>query len=222
MRIPFFHYTNIENLQSILVNKRIISRDGLKKTGTGFNDVSIDPTQPVRKDKNLWGYIPLFPGFYTYNRSNQFGYYLKQEYDKPIVQNKSFYGTLHKTLRTKMGNNYENIIIFLVKDALIYQFADKGKVRFFKDIAVKPNVPELPVKNRQDLTKCLKQNISEPNISGEVDLQDDSVVSIGCTSDIEAIIVDNQNIFSKVSNIINKFNTCETKPAYFISPLPRN
>lgn len=222
MRIPFFHYTSLDNLPSILINARLVSRSDLNKRGAKFNDVSIDPTQPVREELGLLKYIPLFVGFYTYKNYELKGY-LGKEYDYLMVQNKSFYGTLNKTLQTKMGSSYEKIVILLVNNELVYEFADQGKIRFFTDLAVKrESVREIPIRNRLDLENCLKAGIEGSNISGEIDLFDDGQVSIGCMSDIEAIIVDNDRIKTQVIDIISKYNTRGTTPLTLVTKLPRN
>ena len=144
-------------------------------------------------------------------------------YDDPKVQNKSFYGTLNKTLQTTMGTMYEHIIILLVNDELVYKFADQGKIRFFTDIAVKDTAIECPINNKVNLLKYLEAGIKRPNISGEIDLLDDGQVSIGCTSDIEAIIVDSNKIKGQVEELLTKYNCAKgTTPLTFVSQLPRN
>ena len=221
MRIPFFHYTCLDNLPSILEDARLVSRQGLAKKDSKFSDISIDPVQPVREALGLLDYVPLFAGFYELYRSYELNGYLMNKYDDPKVQNKSFYGTLNKTLQTKMGNNYESIIILLVNDELVYKFADQGKIRFFTDIAVKEHAIERPADNRANLLNCLKAGIEGTNISGEIDLLDDGQVSIGCTSDIEAIIVDNDSIKKQVEEILTNYGgTQETTPLTLVSELP--
>jgi hypothetical protein len=222
MRVPFFHYTCLDSLPSILEDARVASRYWLATNGKEIVDISIDPKQPVRKQRGLLNYIPLFPGFYTLYRGYELNGYLMQEYDDPKVQNKSFYGTLNKILQFKMGVKYGNVIILLVNDELVYNFADQGKVRFFADLAVKPESVEFPINNRSDLVNCLEASISDSNISGEIDLLDDGKLSITCTSDIEAIIVDNDNVRSQVMTALNSCNIGGQLPEVFISELPRN
>lgn len=222
MRIPFFHYTCLDNLPNILKNDRLISRNGLKSKGVEFNDISIDPAQPTREKLGLLEYIPLFAGFYGLYRSYQLNGYLMFLYDDPKVQNKSFYGTLNKTLQTKMGNSYETIIILLINNELVYRFADQGKVRFFTDIAVKDCSSELPIGNREDLINCLSAQIKGTNISGEIDLLDDGKVSIAYPEDIEVIIADNDGIKTKVIEAITKYGPNRHVPLTLISELPRD
>jgi hypothetical protein len=222
LRIPFLHYTSFDNLPHILEDTRLVSRNGLRKNSWDFDDISIDPAQPVREELGLLDYIPLFAGFYELFRSYELNGYLMNHYDDPKVQNKSFYGTLNKTLQPKMGDRYENIIILLVDDEHVYKFADQGKVRFFTDLAVKEYSRELSIDNRADLKKCLEGGIEGTNISGEVDLLDDGVVSVGCMSDIEAIIVDNDRIKAQVLDTVSKYCKKGEVPVTIVSELPRN
>lgn len=222
MRVPFFHYTYLDSLPSILKDGRVVSRYWLAKSRKKFTDISIDSNQPVRERLGLLEYIPLFPGFYTLFRGYELNGYLMQQYDDPKVQNKSFYGSLNKVLQFKKGVNYDNVIILLVNDELVYNFADQGKIRCFSDIAVKPNAHEYAVKNRADLLKLLSGGISGSNISGEIDLLDDGKSSIALSSEIEALIVDNDGVKKQVTTALN---TC-SKPVKliqtFISQLPRD
>jgi hypothetical protein len=167
-------------------------------------------------------YIPLFPGFYTLCRSYELNGYLMKQYDKPKVQNKSFYGSLNKILQVRMGDKYYSVIILLVNDELIYNFADQGKVRFFSDIAIKPSANEIEIKSRADLLKSLREGIDGSNISGEIDLLDDGKVSIACMSDIEALIVDNNEVKEQVITVLSKCNTLGNIPQIFVSELPRD
>lgn len=222
MKIPFFHYTSLDNLASILDDGRLVSRYWLEKNGRQITDISIDPKQPVRKDLGLLEHVPIFPGFYTLFRSYEFNGYLQKSYDDPKVQNKSFYGTLNRVLQAKMGEEYENVIILLVRNDLVYELADQQSVRFFSDIAVKPEADESPVTCRADLDKLLKESIDNSNISGEIDLFDDGKTSIACMSDIEAIIVDSEKMKGKVIATLNKRNKPKQRARIFISELPRN
>jgi hypothetical protein len=222
VRVPFFHYTYLNSLPSILKDARVISRYSLARYRRKFTDISIDPSQPVREQLGLLEYIPLFPGFYTLFRSYELNGHLMQEYDNPKVQNKSFYGSLHKTLQFKADIKYENVIILLVSDELVYNFADQGKVRFFSDIAVKPEAEERIIKNRADLLNSLEEGIGDSNISGEIDLLDDGKVSIACMSDIEALIVDNDEVKKQVMTALSTCNKGGKLPHIFISKLPRD
>ncbi len=220
MRIPFFHYTSLDSFNNILSDGRLISRNGLMAKGKKIVDISIDPTQAKRETLGLTNYIPMFAGFYEKFRSYELNGYLSSEYDSPKVYNKSFYGSLNKTLQNTMGKNYERVIIILVKDELVYRYADAGKVRLFTDIAIKDDAVELPVKSKEDLLIWLKLNIQDSVISAETDVLDDGFISICCTDDIEALIVDNDAIKKETEAIITK---CRKKvPPIFVSPLPRN
>ena len=223
VRIPFFHYTHFDNLPGIVECSRLSSREYLDKKDHKFTDVSIDPSQSIRNILGLLNYIPLFPGFYTKFRGPDFNKYLFENYDNPKVQNKSFYGTLNKTLRKNMDNDYEKIIILLVKDDHVYNFAENGKIRFFTDIAIKPDSKELRISNNECLLQCLANGISDENISGEIDLLDDGRVSIGCPCDVEAIIVDNEEVAGEIESVFLKHGCQKEKiPLIFVSELPRN
>jgi len=221
MKIPFFHYTSLDNLSNILTNGRLVSREGLKQKGAEFVDVSIDPAQTTRQGLGLLNYIPLFPGFHGLYRSYELNRFMTDNYDDPKVCNKTFYGALNKTLQPKMVSSYEKIIIFLVNNELVFKFADYGKIRFFTDIAIRSNSAGMLVRNRKDLEKWLTEGIEGENISGEIDLLDDEV-SIECTSDIEAIIVDNEKIRKKVIDIVNSYKTTGKMPSILVSKLPRD
>lgn len=219
MRVPFFHYTCLDNLPSILKDVRVVSRYCLAKDDKEFTDISIDTNQTGREQLGLTKYVPLFPGFHTLYRGYELNGYLMEQYDNPKVQNKSFYGSLNKILQVRMGDKYDNVIILLVDDELVYNFADQGKVRFFSDIAIKPDAYEIEIKSRADLVKSLREDIKGSNISGEIDLLDDGKVSIAFTSDIEALIVDNDKVEKQVMTALS---TCGKLPRMFISELPRD
>jgi len=222
MRVPFFHYTCLDSLPSILEDARVVSRHWLARNGREFTEISIDPDQQVRDELELLDYVPLFPGFYTLFRGYELNGYLMLEYDDPKVQNKSFYGSLNKVLQVNMGDKYENVITLLVDDELVYNFADQGKVRFFSDIAIKSDAEESVISNRKDLLSCLKAGINDSNISGEIDLLDDGKVSIAFPSDIEALIVDNDEVEKQVMTALGTCNTSRNLPQVFVSELPRN
>lgn len=217
-RIPFFHYTYLDNLQSIVKDGRIISRHGQQRVRKEFVDISIDTEQPVRNRLRLLDYIPLFPGFYALYRGYELNGHLMNHYDAPKVQNKSFYGTLNKVLQFKRGIKYENVIIFLVNDEVVYNLADRGKIRYFSDIAVKPRSVEHKITNRQDLLEVLTAHINDRNISGEVDLLDDGKVSISIPDDIEGMIVDNEEVRKHARRVMGSSRT----PEVWVSELPRD
>lgn len=222
MRVPFFHYTCLDNLSSILKDARIVSRYCLAKYGRRFTDISIDTDQTGREQRGLTKYIPLFPGFYTLYRSYELNGYLMKQYDDPKVQNKSFYGSLNKILQFRMGDKYDTVIILLVNDELVYNFANQSKVRFFSDIAIKPDADEIEIKSRADLVESLSEGIDDSNISGEIDLLDNGKASIACMSDIEALIVDNDNVKKQVVTTLRTCDTLKDFPRIFVSELPRN
>jgi hypothetical protein len=205
----------------MLKDGRVVSRQWLAKSGRKFTDISIDPKQRIRERRGLLEYVPLFPGFYALWRDYELNGYLMHEYDDPKVQNPSFYGSLNKNLQVNMGAKYDTVIVLLVSDELVYNFADQGKVRFFSDIAIKPEVEELPIANRADLLNCLRQHINGSDISGEIDLFDDGKTSVACPSDIEALIVDSDEIGKQVKVVAGACG-CLKLPLIFVSELPRN
>jgi hypothetical protein len=109
-----------------------------------------------------------------------------------------------------------------VNDELVYNFANQGKVRFFSDIAIKPDANETEIKSGADLVKSLREGINDSNISGEIDLLDDGKVSIACTSDIEALIVDNDKVKEQVITALSTCNKLKDLPRILVSELPRN
>lgn len=222
MRVPFFHYTCLDSLPSIIEDARVVSRYWVTRNDRKFTEISIDPDQRVRGDLELLDYVPLFPGFYTLFRGYELNGYLMKEYDEPKVQNKSFYGSLNKVLQVSMGDKYENVIILLVNDELVYNFADQSKVRFFSDIAIKKAAQESLIVNRTELQNCLINNIDDSNISGEIDLLDDGKVSIAFPSDIEALIVDNEEVERQVITTLGTCSASENLPKVFVSELPRD
>jgi hypothetical protein len=119
-----------------------------------------------------------------------------------------------------LGKDYEKIIILMVNNELVYQFADHGRIRFFTDIAIRAESDEVQIKDRSDLENCLKEGTNGSFISGEIDVFDDGKISIGCMCDIEAIIVDNDGIKAKVLDVIAKYN--RNAPLVLVQGLPRN
>jgi hypothetical protein len=162
----------------------------------------------------------MFAGFYELYRDYDFNVYLMNNYDEPKIQNVSFYGSLNKTLQRNLGDNYQNVIIYMVNDEHIYQNADAGKLRAFSNIAIKEDSYELgPINNRAKLIEQLDMYISGQNTKVEVDLLDDCGNSIICMDNIEALIVDNDEIERKVQTIMSR---CGKQCQVFVNSLPRN
>ena len=220
-KVPFFHYTFLDNIDSIISEEQVRSRFCLERLKKSFEDISIDPQQPVRRHKGLDKYIPLFAGFYTLYRGYKLNGYLNRNYDNPKVQNPSFYGSFNETLRHKLGEDYEKVITLLVKERLVYNFADDDKVRLFSNIAVKPDSIEYPVKSQQQLRSKIGECISESNVYCEVDLFDDCKESIKFPSDIEAIIVDNVRVLEETSRKLEDFGPRKNELLLCVSQLPR-
>ena len=221
MRIPFFHYTYLDSLAGIAGDGRIISRGQQARAGKRFTDISIDSRQPVRARLGLLDYVPLFPGFYALFRGYELNGFLMANYDQPKVQNKSYYGSMNKVLQFKKGIEYGNVISMLIKDECIFDLADKGRIRFFADIAVKPGTREYPIRSRKDLSARLAEGISGSNISGEVDLLDDGKTSVAFPSDIEAIVVDSARVGEDVRRLLRQCRGGESARV-FVSEHPRN
>ena len=201
---------------------RVVSRLGQIEAGRNFTDISIDSRQPVRSRLGLLNYIPMFPGFYSRYRGYELNGFLMSNYDEPKVQNKSFYGTFNKVLQFKDGMDYEKVLTLLINDEVVYRRAEEGRVRFFDDIAVKPNAIEVPIANRRELTDALMANISGADISGEVDLLDDGTTSVSFPTDIEAIVVDSERIGLEVGKILRQYSRVQSFPKIFVSEHPRN
>lgn len=215
----------MENLFDIFEKGQIHSRNWMLNKGIDFQDISIDPEQPVREEKGLLDYVPLFIGFYSLWRNSEFNMYLMRYYDKPTrIQNPSFFGSFNKVLRPRLGDLYERVVILLIKSDVIYNFADKGYIRFFTDIAVKPEVEECNCLNKDNLIQNIKDNIiNERNIYCEIDVYDDGIRCISVPSDIEAIIVDNDKIRDElIRDTTSKYgkNILNGIPI-FIKELPR-
>ena len=220
-KVPVFHYTPLDNFYDIISNGQLHSRTWMKEHGTTFQDISIDPDQPVREEKGLLDYVPLFLGFHAlYREDDDLHNHLKNNYDEPKVQNPSFFGALNKTLRERLGASYERIILLLIKWEIIMDFADRGYVRFFTDIAVKPDVEECDCTNSNEFTRNIEENIiDDRNLYGEIDVLDDGEKCICIPSDIEAIIVDNDKIKAELTA---KAGTILRSIPIFVRRLPRH
>jgi len=209
-KVPVFHYTTLDNFYDIISNGQLHSRTWMKEHGTTFQDISIDPDQPVREEKGLLDYVPLFLGFHArYREDYNLHKYLENNYDDPKVQNPSFFGSLNKVLRVKLGKSYERVILLLINWDIITEFADKGYVRFFTDIAVKPDVFECDCNDCEEFLTSIENNIvNGRDIYSEIDVYDDGERCISIPDDIEVIIVDNENIKKELtSNVGNQLVT---------------
>lgn len=219
IRVPFFHYSILESLDDILTAGRLLSRDSLANQGMDFQDISIDHTQRIRQALGLTNYVPMFAGFYTLYREYSFNGYLMNNYDDPKITNVSFYGSLNRTLQQSLGDNYQNVIIFMIDAEHIYRNADEGRIRAFSDIAIKADSYELePITNRDNLLEQLNAYITGQNTKVEIDLLDDGETSIDCLANIEAVIVDNEEIEQQVHATMQK---CRKRCQVFVNPLPR-
>ncbi len=141
------------------------------------------------------------------------------------VYNRSFFGSLNKTLREKMGEDYERVVLLLINGEKINQFADKGYVKFYTDIAIKGDSESVSCLSKDELLGNLNDCIGdEDHLKAELDVFDDGKECILVPEDIEAIIVDNEKILEEVkrelSNLIGAQKIEDIN--FFISPLPRD
>ena len=56
IKVPFFHYTYLDNLYDIIANGQIHSRSWMIKHENEFEDISIDTEQSLRDDMLLLEY----------------------------------------------------------------------------------------------------------------------------------------------------------------------
>lgn len=210
-KVPFFHYTHINNLMKIIKTGQLRSRGVLNKAGSTYQDISIDPEQRVRTSMGLDEYIPLFVGYYSHKRSRSLWKYLRNNYEKPKIQNKRFYGSLHKTLKEKMDADYPNISILLVKFSKLCSSADSDELKYFNDLAIKNETNELHCHCKSDLLSNIKQCITtnprgKYEIVSEVDVLDTPSNYLIFPQDFEAIILNDETRVKKVIHEIKQIH----------------
>jgi hypothetical protein len=221
--IPFFHYTALGNLDGIIQAGAVRSREHIDSVSASFDDISIDPSQSRRVELGLTGYVPAFAGFYARYRGFELNGYLRECYDRPRVQNPSFYGSLNKTLQRRLGRHYAEVVILMIDDELVLQYADQGKLWLFTDIAIKREAEEIEISSREELLTSLSDEINYGCLNCEVDLLDDGEEPIALPGRIEAIIVDNDAVASEVRRrLASVRGSRNTLPEIFVSELPRN
>jgi len=160
LRIPYFHYTSLNNLFKLFRSGQLNSRAWLIDNSPDFEDISIDPDQITRSELGLLDFVPIFPGYIKkYYREPQLHRYLQEFYDEPIVYNRSFYGALNKTLREEQGDNYEEVILLLLNHRKIIDYAEEGYVRYFTNIAIKGESDEMECNSVDDLMSIRCPNI---------------------------------------------------------------
>jgi len=220
-KVPVFHYTPLDNFYEILSHGQLHSRTWLDQNTVTYEDISIDPEQPIRAQKGLLTHVPLFLGFYALWRDNEnYHIHLANNYDDPKIQNPSFFGSLNKILRMRLGESYQRIILLLIKWDVITEFADRGYVRYFTDIAVKPDADEYDCPNSNQLLSNIDGDIEDDrNLKSEIDILDDGKKCIHVPNDLEAIIVDNEEIKSELT--AKAGTELETIPIY-VHSLPRH
>jgi hypothetical protein len=190
--------------------------------GRHFNEISIDPEQEGRSELKLTNYIPLYVGYYRRYCRGEINDYLCHNYDDPVIYNGSFYGSLNKTLRTNLGDDYENIILLLIHNDRIRYHADNDLVRLFNNIAIKSDTIELICNSYDDFNdKVLECKADGERVYCELDILDNNQ-AIRIPDDIEAIIVDNERIKNKIISKISRFDVNLVQQLkFFICPLPR-
>jgi hypothetical protein len=220
VRVPFFHYTHFDNLEKIIDDGMIKSREYKNKEEEGsYKDISINERQEIRKEKGLTDYIPLFAGFYTKWRNYPLNGYLQREYDDPKVQNTVFYGSLNKHIRDKLGEDYESVIIMMIKHNRIYELIDEGNVLLYDTIAIRSDSNELRFSDKDQFLDCLENCIIDSSFECEVDILYDEKNLLRFPDDVEIIIVDNEEIENKVNTMLMKKGY---KIPVYINPLLRD
>lgn len=150
-----------------------------------------------------------------------------REYDKPRLQNKRFYGSLHNTIRDKHPDKYKNIVIIITSFDKVCELADKGNVLLYSDLAIKNDTECLDSHDRnsllENIEKCIEQNDRGGNeLTSEIDLFDDGIKCIDFPNDVEVIIVDNDEVASEISQKITSVlgPQVASRIPIFIDPLP--
>jgi len=150
-----------------------------------------------------------------------------REYDEPRLQNKRFYGALHKTIRNKHPDKYKNVVILITRFEKVCELADQGSVQLFSDLAIKNDSECLDSYNRnsllENITKCIEENDRGGNeLTCEIDLLDDGNNCIDFPNDVEAIIVDSDGVASKITQKITSVlgPLVASKIQIFVDPLP--
>lgn len=226
VKIPFFHYTYLDNLIEIFRDGNLRSRAGLSVQELDYEDISIDPEQNIRKQMGLLEYVPIFPGYFKkYYRQDELDAYLRENYDDPRVYNRSFYGSLNKTLRAKLEEFYEKIVLLLLNHDKIIRYAEEGNVRFFDTIAIKGLADEFVCDCENDLlsnlTDCMGEN---GHLYCEIDIQDEGSGCLLMPEELEMVIVDNYKIRESLLDELKKFMTKEdvNELNIIVAPLPRD
>ena len=215
-KIPFFHYTHLKTISKLLSDGGLMSRDCIKARGGTFRDIAVEVGESKRAHRNLTRSIPMFPGFYSRDRSLQLNMHMWEHYEEPPFSNSSYFGSLNRTLRERMGKEYQNVVSLLLKPQVVRRWADAGRARFFDQIAIKPESREHPAKTAAELEKRILDHIDGYHTYSEVDVLDDCKGTIAFPGDIEVIVVDNADV---KKNVLARLGNDRT--TVLVSPLPR-
>jgi len=225
-RMPYFHYTAIDNLVEMFRSKHLRSRGWLLANARDFEDISIDPEQTRRAELELIDYVPLFPGYFQkYYREAELDEYLRRNYDEPRVYNRSFYGSLNLTLREELGEEYEQTSLLLLNHDKIMEYVKAGDIRFFTKIAIKPDAEEYECDDSEDLMNHLERCLGgNGHLYCELDVLDNGRECFEIPEDIERIIVDNEGMRVYLIEELSNFMTEEEigNINIIVAPLPRN
>lgn len=200
IKVPFCHYTYLDNLYSIIEMGQLRSRKALKKGRINFEDISIDPDQSTRENMGLTSSVPIFIGYYTlFRKSRNLWKYLRDNYESPKIQNTRFYGALHKTIKNEKPDRYERVVTIIIHFDKICESANKGLITFYTDIAIKSDSECLECLSKDQLLKNIEDNITINERGGkettcEIDLYEDGENFIKFPQDIEAIVVSTETI----------------------------
>ena len=218
-KVPFFHYTHLDNIDSMIAQRAVRSRAFLKSISARFRDVSIDRRQQKRRSLGLTNHLPTFAGFYSYKRGTELELYLQYHYDDPPVQNPSFYGCLMRPLRWK--SYYRDLVILMISEELVLRYADEGRVILYNGTAIKDGSDRIEFSGRAGFMNVLMGRIRWGNLYCEVDLMDDGESCVAFPDDIEAMIVDNQSVASVLGLKLALGGISNSEaPPIFVSELP--
>ena len=208
----------MKNLRGI-IGSGLCARNSL----TGFEDIAIEVCDSKRGELNLLDYIPFFVGSHKWWHPYDFngflmtnGYYWK-------FANRSFYGSLNKTLRNRMAaSQYGEIVILMLKEEVIRIAARNNAVRLFDNIAIKDEAAEVSFSSENELFTEIEAGIEElPNgqfqSTSELDIRYDHSTPLKLGRDFECILVDTDAIKSQIQGFLNG----QDIPIY-VTSLPRD
>jgi hypothetical protein len=168
--------------------------------------------------------VPIFPGFFGFYaafRSADLNAYLNSFYDKPRMQNRNFYKMIKK-VRDNWGEEILcKLVILMINPDAIYRSAQRRLTRLFSGIAIEPDAIELSSGSRSELLASLEGSlVQNPRYS---DIHRDCYCELHVIHelgkeitfdprDIQAIIVDSNEVVSKVHKYMGKeFTTLVSK-----------